>query len=288
MTKSETIERLKIDLETRGKSEETVRNYCMHARLYQEYYDKSADEMGEAEISQYLHYLITEKGLAPASVNAQNSSLRFLYGVTLDRVINARKVPRIKHIRSIPDILNKDELGYLFYLFNDLKYKALFMTIYGSGLRISEALNLKVRDIDSKENRIIIRKGKGGRDRFALLPQRTLDVLRRYWKESRSKDWLFVDGQGEQIKMRAAQDAFKRVVKKSGIPKHITVHTLRHCFATHLLNEGKNVFQIKRLLGHVRIDTTTWYLQLTNSETLKLTSPLDSFKAETGEEEVYA
>lgn len=278
MTKNEILQKMKTDLETHGKCEETVRNYCMHARLYQDYHDRPADEMGEAEISRYLHYLLTEKKLSHASVNVQNSSLRFLYGVTLDRLINTRKIPRIKQTRSLPDLLTKEELGYIFYLLKNIKYKALFMTIYGSGLRISEALNLKVSDIDSKDMRIFIRKGKGARDRYALLPQKTLDILRQYSREFHPKDWLFVNEDGTHIKVRAAQDMFKAVIRRSGIPKHITVHTLRHCFATHLLNEGKNVFQIKRLLGHVRIDTTTWYLQLSDSETLKLQSPLDTFK----------
>jgi hypothetical protein len=103
MTKSEILEKMKIDLETEGKCQETVRNYCMHARLYQDYRDKPADEMGETEIAAYLHYLLTKKKLSHASVNVQNSSLRFLYGITLDRLINTRKLPRIKQVRSLPD-----------------------------------------------------------------------------------------------------------------------------------------------------------------------------------------
>ena len=130
------------------------------------------------------------------------------------------------------------------------------MTIYGSGLRVSEAANLLIKDIDSKSNRIFIRKGKGDRDRYALLPQKTLEILREYFKEYRPKEWLFVSTKGTHLTARAIQDAFKAVVKKSGIPKHITIHSLRHCFATHLLNEGKNIYEIKKLLGHVRIDTT--------------------------------
>lgn len=279
MTKEQILEKMKADLELRGRSEETLRNYLMHVRLFQDYFDKPADEMGEEEISKYLHYLVTEKKLQPASVNTQNSSLRFLYGVTLDRLLNTRKIPRAKHIRGLPDILNKDELGYLFYLTKNLKYKAIFMTIYGSGLRVSEAVNLKVRDVDSENMRLFIRKGKGGRDRYAMLPQKTLGILREYWQKYHPTDWLFVnDKTGTQLTIRAVQDAFKAIAGKSGIPKHITVHTLRHCFATHLLNEGNNVFHIKRLLGHVRIDTTVWYLQLSDSETLKLKSPLDTMK----------
>jgi len=279
MTKSEILEKVEKDLETRGCSDSTVYNYCMHIRLYQDYFDKPADEMGEAEIRDYLHYLLKEKQLAPASVNAQNSSLRFLYIETLDRLINIRKIPMINNTRSLPVLPTKDELRYLFYLSGDnLRNKAIFMTIYGSGLRLSEAANLRVDDIDSKGGRIFVRKGKGGRDRYAMLPQKTLDVLREYWTDAQPKDWLFLTKRGTKMTGEGIRDAWNAVVKRSGIPKRITVHMLRHCFATHLLNEGNNVFAIKRLLGHVRIDTTTWYLQLADSETLKLKSPLDTMK----------
>ena len=152
------------------------------------------------------------------------------------------------------------------------------MTIYGSGLRLSEAVNFKVMDIDSKQGRMFIGSGKGNRDRYTLLPEKTVTILREYYKAYRPKEWLFVTEAGSHVTTRAVQDAFKSVVEKSGIQKHIPIHTMRHCFATHLLNEGKNIYEIKRLLGHVRIDTTTWYLQLSDSEVLKLLSPLDTMK----------
>ena len=278
MTKQEILEKLKFDLELRNRSADTIHDYSMHVRMYQDYFDKPADQMGVEEIREFLHYQLTEKNNSPATVNTYNSALRFLYGETLDVVLNLKKIPRIKSNRKIPDIPTKEELGYLFYLTKNLKYKAIFMTIYGSGLRLSEAVSLKVGDIDGKQRRIFIRSGKGDRDRYALLPQKTLDILREYYRQYHPTDWLFVTEKGTHLTDRAVQDAFKKVVARSGIPKHITIHTLRHCFATHSLNEGKNVFEIKRLLGHVRIDTTTWYLQLSDSETLKLTSPLDTMK----------
>ena len=279
MTKKEILEKLKFDLETRGRTDDTVRTYCMHARLFQDYFDKPADEMGEDEMSAYLHYLLKEKQLSPASVNSHNSTLRFLYGVTLDRIINTKKIPRVKHNRSIPVLPTKEELGYLLYLAGgDLRNKALFYTIYGSGLRSGEAANLKVGDIDSENGRIFIRKGKGGRDRYVLLPKKTLEVLREYWTEYQPKDWLFINKDGNKMTVNSIRSAWKTIVKRSGIPKDINVHTLRHLFATHLLNYGNNVFAIKHLLGHVRIDTTTWYLQLADSDTLKLKSPLDRMK----------
>lgn len=278
MTKQEVLDQLKFAMELRGKSKDTIREYVSHTRLYQDYYDKPADQMREPEIAKYLHYLLTEKGNSAATVNVYNSAFRFLYGEVLDILLNPKKLPRAKGNRKIPEIPTKQELGYIFYLTKNLKYKAIFMTIYGSGLRLSEAVNLKVKDIDSKQGRIFIRSGKGGRDRYTLLPAKTVNILREYYKVYKPTDWLFVTEKGTHLTYRAIQDAFKKVVEKSGIPKHITIHTMRHCFATHLLNEGKNIFEIKRLLGHVRIDTTTWYLQLSDSEVLKLLSPLDTMK----------
>jgi len=128
---------------------------------------------------------------------------------------------------NIPVLPTKEELGYLFYLAGDnLRNKALFMTIYGSGLRLSEAANLKVSDIDSNGGRIFIRKGKGRRDRYAMLPQKALEALREYWKENHPKEWLFITKNGTKMTERGIQDAWKTIVKRSGIPKHITVHTL--------------------------------------------------------------
>jgi site-specific recombinase XerD len=124
------------------------------------------------------------------------------------------------------------------------------MTIYGSGLRLGEAANLKVSDIDSVGGRILIRKGKGGRDRYALLPKKSLEILREYWTETQSKDWLFLTKHGTQMTEKGIQDAWKSIVKRSGIPKHITVHMLRHCFATHLLNEGNYIMHTKDASFH--------------------------------------
>jgi len=280
MTKEQILEKLQFDLESRGRSPDTVEDYIARVRRFQDHFDKTAEQMREDEIMEYQHYLITEKKLATASVNTYNSAIRFVYSVTLDIVLNLRKIPRLKQIREIPILPSKEELGYLFYLagLDNLRDKALFMTIYGAGLRISEAAKLKVSDIESESGRILIRKGKGGRDRYAILPKKALDALREYWKQSQPSEWLFVTKKGNRMEEKSIQDAWKKYVKRSGFTKHITVHTLRHCFATHLLNEGNNVFAIKRLLGHVRIDTTTWYLQFADSEILKLKSPLDTMK----------
>jgi len=257
MTKSETLQKVKADLEVRGRKPDTVEDYICKIGAFQDYFDKPAEEMGETEISEFLHHLLTVKKRTTNTVNVYNSAIRFAYLVTLDRNLNVRQIPRIKQTRSLPVLPTKEELGYLFYLAGDnLRDKALLMTIYGAGLRLSEASNLKVGDIDSENGRIFIRKGKGGRDRYAMLPKKALEALREYWTETQPRDWLFLTRRGTKITNKCVQDVLKKYVIRSGIPKHITVHTLRHCFATHLLNEGNNVLAIKHLLGHVRIDTT--------------------------------
>ena len=278
MTKEEILLKLQADLELRGRSKETIRNYVMKARLFQDHYGKPADQMGEDEVAAYLHYLLTEKQNGQSSVNTHNSALRFLYGVTLDAVLNYKKLPRLKQVRSLPVLFTKDEVRRIIDSAETLTHKALLMLAYGSGLRLSEITNLKVSDIDSANMRLFIRKGKGGRDRYAMLPEATLKVLREYWLKNHPKGWLFIAPKtGGQYHMRTVQDAFKSALKRSKVTKYGTVHTLRHCFATHLLEDGNDLYSIKKLLGHVRIDTTVWYAQLADSKVLKLKSPIDSF-----------
>ena len=130
MTKQEVLEKLKFDMELRGRTKSTIKNYTTHVRIFQDYYDKPADQMREPEIAKFLHYLLTEKGNTATSVNTYNSSLRFLYGETLDILLNPKKIPRASETRKIPNLPTKQELGYLFYLTKNLKYKAIFMTVY--------------------------------------------------------------------------------------------------------------------------------------------------------------
>ena len=276
MTQQEILEKLKIDLELLGRSKVTVQGYQVRVKAYQDYFDKPADQMGENEVRTFLHYHMTKLNNLASTATSYISALRFLYDVTLDKPLDRRKVARPRVTRRIPELPTKEELDAIFTNTYDLKFRTIFMTAYGSGLRVSEVANLRVKDIDSKNMRILVRQGKGNKDRYALLPCRTLILLREYYKLYRPKDWLFTNKRGGHIAATSIQIAFRTVVRQSGIPKRITIHTLRHKFATELLNEGKNIYQIKRLMGHVRLDTTAWYLQLSDSEILHLTSPLDT------------
>lgn len=203
--------------------------------------------------------------------------MRFLYGKVLDINLEVRKIPRHRKNRKLPAIFTQEELQSLFNACDNLRDKCILMTLYGAGLRVSEVASLKVSDIDSEKMQLFIRNGKGGKDRYALLSQSNLDILRTYWKAYRPKDWLFYGRNHTQthITPRAIQQLFAKYVGKAKITKPVTVQSLRHSFATHLLESGTDVFRIKQMLGHTDITSTCFYLHLVKIESLNVISPLD-------------
>jgi integrase/recombinase XerD len=281
MTKEEVLAKLKFDVELRGLSNHTQAEYYTKVKIFQNHFDKPATELGVEDLRQFLHYLTTVKKLSPESVNTYNSGLRFLYGVTLNINLNQRQIPHHRKQRKFPDILTQEEIQTLFNVCDNLRDKCILMTLYGGGLRLSEVSSLKVSDIDSDKMQLFIRNAKGGKDRFALLSQANLEMLRAYWKAYRPKEWLFYSRNhtGTHITPRAVQNIFHKYVSKAKITKDVTVHTLRHSFATHLLESGTSIYNIKQLLGHSNINTTCVYLHLVKIESLNVTSPLDQMAA---------
>jgi site-specific recombinase XerD len=278
MTNEDAMTRFKADIRLRGLSERTFEGYVQRTGMFLEHFNKPVNELGEPEIRIYLLFLKENRKLANGSVNAANSALRFFFGVTLNKPLNLWQVPRLKQNREIPQLLTKSDIQRLLdHTYNPM-YKAMFMTIYGSGLRISEAINLKVSDIDSKKMRIFIRQGKGGLDRFATLSHKALEALRDYWKICRPKDDLFLSRHKKKPSAHSVNNAFHKAMAEAGINKHATVHTLRHCFATHLMEDETNLFHIKKLLGHMSIRSTAWYLHFADTAAFKVTSPLDNME----------
>lgn len=277
MTKEEVLNKLMFDVELRGLSKNTKNEYYSRVKSYQNHYNKPATELGEEDIREFLHYLTTEKKLASASVNTYNSALRFLYGVTLNTKLNLRQIPRHRKQRKFPDILSREEIQTLLDACDNLRDKCILMTLYGAGLRISEVAALKVSDIDSNKMQLFIRNAKGSKDRYALLSQANLDILRTYWKAYHPKEWLFYsrNNTGTHMTARAVSNLFHKYISKAKITKNVTVHTMRHSFATHLLESGTSVFHIKQLLGHSDIASTCFYLHLLKIESLGVKSPLD-------------
>ena len=286
MTNEEVFQRAYEEFSLRGLSPNTADEYIRALRLFLRYYENpNIETMGEAEIRDFLLYQIS-LGKATGSVNIYNSALRFIFGAVLQRNLNLRMIPRRRLHRELPSIMSKAEIVRFFSVIDNLRDKAIFETVYGAGLRVSEVVQLRVQDIDSEQMRIFVHQGKGGKDRYTLLSQRNLDLLREYWKQYRPShpDGYLFYSRGRKnhvMTSRAVQDAFNKYRIMAKLTETFTVHTLRHCFATHLLDSGVEVCRIKELLGHTFIQTTALYLHLRSiDETIK--SPLDTLPKKRG------
>jgi integrase/recombinase XerD len=273
---SELRERLKMNMELRGYSPGTIKAYTNHVSNFAKFYNRSPKFLGEKEIREYLHYCIMKKKLSECSINYINSSLKFFYTKILNRHWNMDRITRLKEPKKLPSILSREEIKSIFNVTENLKHKAILMTVYSAGLRVSEVCNLKIKDIDSKNMQILIRQGKGKKDRYSLLSKVNLEVLREYWKRYHPTEYLFSGSGGTgSISHRSVQRMLERSIKKTGIIKKASIHTLRHSFATHLLEDGTDICYIQRLLGHAQITTTTIYLHLRRMDLLNIKSPLD-------------
>jgi integrase/recombinase XerD len=286
MTNEEVVRRAHEEFALRGMSPHTVEEYLGALRIFLRYYEnRPIETMGEPEIRDFLLYQISI-GKATGSVNIYNSALRFIFGTVLARNLNCRMIPRRRFHREFPAIMSKAEIVRFFSANDNLRDKAIFETVYGAGLRVSEITHLRVQDIDSKQMRIFIHQGKGGKDRYTLLSQRNLNLLREYWKQYRPNHpdgYLFYarGRKNDVLTSRSIQNAFNKYKAIANLPETFTVHTLRHCFATHLLESGVDVCQIKELLGHTFIQTTTFYLHLSKMNEM-ITSPLDTLPKKRG------
>lgn len=269
-------DQMMMDMDLKGFSQATKTNYIKHIEKYSRYYKASPEILEEKEIKQYLHFLLTKANMSQSYNSQAYSAMKFLYETTLKRDWDGFRIPRSKKAKKLPVVLSREEIKRIFAVTKNLKHRAILMTIYGAGLRISEAANLRASDIDSDRMQLRIQGGKGNKDRYTLLSKTNLKVLREYWSEFRPKEFLFpgVD-KNIQINVRTIQKVFQQVIDKAGITKDVTVHTLRHSFATHLLDSGADVFHIQKLMGHSSVRTTTVYLHVSLNDSLKLISPLE-------------
>jgi len=268
-------EQMQRDLQLRGLSPKTQRAYLDKARDFARYFKKSPDQLGEGEIKEYLHYLLAERKVSDSTYRQAYGSLKFLYQTTMKQSVVFDKIPKLKKRKKLPVVLDRTEVEELFSVTKNLKHKAILMITYSSGLRLAETSHLKVTDIDSK--RMMVRvTGKGGKDRYSILSSVALETLRQYYRKYRPKDWLF-EGQlaGNSITARTVERIFEIAKDRAGITKSATLHTLRHSFATHLLEAGTDLHHIQLLLGHKSPKTTTIYLHVSNRALSRIKSPLD-------------
>ena len=276
--KEQVLLRMKEDIQLRGLSENTMVSYMLNARIFLEYCNRPVEQLNEHDIRNFLYYLIKEKKVMPQTVNTYSAAIRFLFAVTLNHTLNYLQIPRQKKRKTLPEVLTREEVYSIINSCLNIKHKAMLMVSYSSGLRVSEVAALKMQHIDSKNMRLFVEDGKGGKDRYTLLSETCLEVLREYWKKYRPKHpegWLFLGIYNvSHITSDGIENAFNKAVKRANITKDVSIHSLRHAFATHLLENGTTLLQVKELLGHSSIQTTTVYLHLANL-TSDIRSPLD-------------
>lgn len=277
------IQKMINDLELRGHSQKTITNMVCTMNAFSRFYNKPPELLGEHEIINYLEYCIKTKKLCRGTVNYINSTLKFFYVVTLEGSWSELRIPRLRNDKKLPKYLTKEEVKLLLESTTYLKHKAILSTIYSAGLRVSEVINLRIADIMSKEMKIRVRNGKRNKERYTLLSQKNLELLRLYWKKFGYKnyspeDYLFISRLTKnKLSSRGVQKAMEAALQKSGLTKKATVHTLRHSFATHLMNDGVELANIQALMGHSNIKTTSIYLHVKDYQILNIRSPFDTF-----------
>jgi len=272
------LQRMAEDIELRGLSPHTLESYTSRARAFLTFSHNPVAQLDAEDIRRFLSYLIHEKKASPTTVNVYSAAIRFLFAVTLNRTLNYLQVPRQKKHKTLPQVLTRQEISAILENCYNLKQKAMLMLVYSAGLRVSEVAAIKTSHIDSQAMRVFVEGGKGNKDRYTLLSNTCLHALRDYWRAYRPhhpQGWLFVGTHPtSHITVSTIQTAFYDALKKASVTKRVSVHTLRHSFATHLLEDGATLLQIKELLGHASIQSTTVYLHVANT-TRGLTSPLD-------------
>jgi len=269
-------QRMLEDMSIRNLAENTQLSYLQQVSSYARHFKRSPERLGPEEVRAYQVHLVEDRKLSPGSIGIATSALRFLYKVTLKQAWTPDEIPMPKKPFKLPIVLSPDEVLHFLGCIQSLKHRTILTTAYAAGLRVSEATHLKVDDIDSKRMVLRVDQGKGNKDRYVMLSPRLLDDLRRYWKIVRPKIWMFPgDIDGRPITREAVGLACNKAHRASGISKPITPHSLRHAFATHLLENGTDVRTIQLLLGHRSLATTSRYLKIATSTVCATTSPLD-------------
>ena len=228
--KEQILLRMREDILLRGLSKNTLESYTLNARIFLEFCNRPIEQLNEHDIRNFLWYLIKEKKAMPSTVNTYSAAIRFLFAVTLNRTLNYLQIPRQKKRKTFPDILTREEVHAIIESCKNIKHKAMLMVVYSSGLRVSEAAAPKRQHIDSKKTRLFGDCGKGGKDRYTLLSDACLSVLREYWKmylPKHPEGWLFLGTYSvSHITSRGIEFAFNQAVKRTSITKNVSIHTL--------------------------------------------------------------
>ncbi len=280
MTHQQAIRKLYTDMQLRGFSEHTIESYYLPTKRFLRQCKKTnVKVLDESDFRAFLKQLHQQGNLKAATINQYNSAVRFFYEVTLEKNINYKRVPHAKKFKNRPTVFSPDELLVFFDQINNPKHFAFYLNLYGSGLRISEMVSLKTQDIDKKRMLIHVRRGKGDKERFALLTEAGYQALRQYWKLYRpgnTHKYVFPDyTRTRHMSTRAFESLMKKKTEEAGLRKSISPHSLRHSFATHSLQSGTDLMTLKEMLGHSSLSSTAVYLHLSLVDKSNTRSPID-------------
>lgn len=269
------------DLQLAGYSPRTVDSYTATVGVLAKHYNRSPDLLTEEEIRQFFLHLINDRNSSGSSVTVYLCGIKYFFETTLQRKWNLFNLVRPRRTKRLPMVLTHDEVLSILQLVKKPIYRMALTIIYACGLRISEGIQLKETDIDGKRNLLMVRDGKGGKDRYVPLADCPLELLRAYYKKHRTgSGFLFPHKDGSHIHRDTLEVAFKKAIRQSSVKKLASVHTLRHSYASHLLESGENLHTIKELLGHSSIVTTDIYSHVTVKTTIRLTSSLNQMMSD--------
>ena len=276
MSDQQTLRDFTDILRIRRYSPNTIRAYSSFVKSFLIQLKKPAKEVTLRELQDYFLWIVEKKEASWSTQKQLAGALCLYYELVWDRKLRLNFLKEVRKPFTLPEVLSKSEVSSLLKVLVNRKHHAVLATVYSAGLRVGEVVNLRVTDVDSKRMRIRVRNSKGNKDREVMLSPQLLDELRCYWKQYRPTDFLFEGQKGGQYSARSIQAVLKRAVHKAGITKKVTVHTLRHSFATHLLEDGTDIRYIQQLLGHKNISTTQIYTHMTSPALDRIKSPFDS------------
>jgi integrase/recombinase XerD len=269
-------DRMLEEMELRGLAEATKKSYVVCCRVFVAHFMKSPEQLRTDDIKAFLLHLKRDRDAGPSCLGVYVAAIRFLYRAVLRNPEVVEDLPRPRIPKKLPPILSRSEVDELLGAVRSTKHRTILIAAYGAGLRISEARRLRIEDIDSKRMLIHVRGGKRGKDRFVLLSPRLLEALRRYWVESKPVGpYLFTSRSGRPMSIDMIRRVFKTAAREIAFKKRVTLHSLRHAFATHLLEDGTDIRVIQALLGHSTIQTTAHYTRVSTRHMRTVTSPLD-------------
>jgi len=277
---------IELYFELKGTPASSRESYFRRVKAFISYLidrHKCVEDITDGDIQQYILYLKKEKGLSPGSINNYISSIKFFYTHVLNKEWNPNKIPRMKMIPKFPVIPPKQDVLAILDLTYNLRHKAILALVYGSGLRVSEVSRLKICDICSKSMRVRVAQAKHNTTRYTILSDTALILLRKYFRSYFSstgykpEDWLFPGrDRSEHINIKTIKNTIIKLRNRLQLDQSISAHTLRHCFATHALEDGVDPVFIQQMLGHKHIQTTTTYLHMTSKSVMGIKSPLDT------------